>query len=352
MLSASRKSVASRVASTPEHKRMHSSRSSSAPNSSLTPLPFFPRFFVFMALIVFGLGIWCRQSQAQTSAPPTNDSTASDSSTSKEQTQKASQYPRGKKLILKDGSYQMIREYQISGDRVRFYSVDSGQWEEIPSSLIDWDATKKIEAQEKARDESLVSTEKKREDERSVPLLDIDSSVEAAPGVFLPSSTGLFAFDGKAIQELKPVDMTSKLDKKREVERVFVPIPIVPTRHNINLDGTRAKLRIKMAEPEFYVRTIDGTEPPVELIHAKIRKDERELEKVDQLMGEELTSGDTVSMERWVVAPGLYRYTLSQPLNPGEYALVEIRKESGATNFYIWDFGVDANGGAQMPHLK
>src|SRR5271154_4349261 len=42
-----------------------------------------------------------------------------------------------KKLVLKDGSYQLVREYQINGDRVRYWDIDSSQWQEIPADLVD-----------------------------------------------------------------------------------------------------------------------------------------------------------------------------------------------------------------------
>src|ERR1700685_4168817 len=51
--------------------------------------------------------------------------------------------PRGQKLILKDGTFQLVREYQVDGDRVRYYSLDSSQWEAMPADMVDWDATKK-----------------------------------------------------------------------------------------------------------------------------------------------------------------------------------------------------------------
>jgi hypothetical protein len=47
----------------------------------------------------------------------------------------------------------------------------------------------------------------------------------------------------------------------------------------------------------------------------------------------------TISVERWEVAPSVYRFTLSQPLPPGEYALAEILE--GGMNLYVWDFGVE-----------
>ena len=50
------------------------------------------------------------------------------------------------RLILKDGTYQMVREYQMVGDRVRYMSLErGGDWEELPDDLVDWDATRKWE---------------------------------------------------------------------------------------------------------------------------------------------------------------------------------------------------------------
>jgi hypothetical protein len=57
------------------------------------------------------------------------------------------------------------------------------------------------------------------------------------------------------------------------------------------------------------------------------------------------TKRDTISIERWEIAPTVFRFTLSQPLPPGEYALAEILPDG--MNLYVWDFGVDAAAGAK-----
>src|SRR4051812_32541588 len=50
-----------------------------------------------------------------------------------------------KRLVLKDGTYQSVREYTVKGDRVRYFSSERFEWEDMPTDLIDWPATKKFE---------------------------------------------------------------------------------------------------------------------------------------------------------------------------------------------------------------
>src|SRR5271155_1186062 len=56
------------------------------------------------------------------------------------------------KLYLKDGGYHLVREFQVQSDRVRYYSVERSQWEEIPLDLVD---LKRTQTEAAARNEKL-----------------------------------------------------------------------------------------------------------------------------------------------------------------------------------------------------
>jgi hypothetical protein len=249
--------------------------------------------------------------------------------------------PRGKKLILKDGSVQLVREYQVMDDRVRFYNTERSQWEEMPAALVDWDATKQSEADQKKNDAALLSSVHKQEQARRVMPLDVDASLEAAPGVFIPPGEGLFVYDGKSVLRLAQAQAENKLDKAKVVEQVLVPVPVVPSRRNLTIPRPHAEVRVHNEQPEFYMRTADGREPNMLLIRTKVRGDSRLIENVDTYL-QVITKmkRNEVTAERWQIANGVYRFTLSQSLEPGEYVFTEIVKGEG-TNLYVWDFGVD-----------
>jgi hypothetical protein len=59
---------------------------------------------------------------------------------------------------------------------------------------------------------------------------------------------------------------------------------------------------------------------------------------------------EVVSIQRWEVAPTVYRFTLSESLPPGEYALAEILPDG--MNMFVWDFGVEAAAGVNSAPSK
>ncbi|HUN61175.1 MAG TPA: hypothetical protein VMU53_04250, partial [Candidatus Sulfotelmatobacter sp.] len=66
----------------------------------------------------------------------------------------------------------------------------------------------------------------------------------------------------------------------------------------------------------------------------------RELASIKTLFGEKIDeNADEVAIQRWEVAPNVYRFTLGEQLTPGEYVLAEVLPDG--LNYFVWDFGVD-----------
>lgn len=249
--------------------------------------------------------------------------------------------PRGKKLVMKDGTFQIASSYQIDGDRVRYFSVERSEWEEIPSSLVDWPATKQAEADAAKTDAALTNKLKASEAMAMKASVDVDASYQVVPGVFLPPGEGFFILDGRAVSLLKQSPASAKLSKGHLVEQIVVPIPVIGSRASVDLPGQHAGFRVTNPTPEFYFRTSDLGEPQIELLAARVEHDKRHIENIDTYLGDQNHKGKTVSMQEWKVADGLYRFTLGQPLTAGEYALAQFSPKEGI-NLLLWDFGVDA----------
>ncbi len=275
--------------------------------------------------------------------PKSPEQTGQQNNNNKEQQQVVSiPLPKGKKLFLKDGSFQVVREYERKSDRVRYYSVERSAWEEIPAELVDWEATRKAEADEVRRQQEIVERIRATQAAERTADLDVDASIEVVPGVFLPGGEGLFVVEGRAISPLTQVPANAKLDKGRLLEQVLVPIPVIPSRFKVQVSGKHAALRLTSPQPEFYMRTADAREPEMELIRAEVKGNARQIESVSRhITGQQTSKRKAITIQRWRVAKGVYRFTLSQPLAPGEYALAEILPEG--MNLNVWDFGVDAS---------
>ena len=271
--------------------------------------------------------------------------------------------PRGKKLVLKDGGFQLVRDYQRIGERVRYLSAERGEWEEIPAAMVDWGATAQAAAAEQAEEDALAKKLHAQEQaQRIETVMDVDASLQVAPGVFLPPGEGMFLIDGKSVRPLDQVGSQVKTDKKQYLKQVLSPIPIVPSKRNVEVPGTRAGVRVTSGQAEFYLREAppdpDRTTPivkssrpgesgpEVELVRAMVKGNKRQLESIKSLFGEQVEENrNTISIQRWEIAPTVFRFTLSEPLPPGEYALAEILPDG--MNLYVWDFGVDPATGAK-----
>jgi hypothetical protein len=252
--------------------------------------------------------------------------------------------PKGKKLILTDGTFQLAREYAVEGDRVRYWSVERSQWEEIPTNLVDWDATHKAEAEQASRDAELKAKIRASEMAQRTKDIDVDRSLEIKPGLFLPDGVGFYALDrNKLIREMKQSEAVVKTSTGREVEKILSGVSLIPGKKTMEIPGEHAAMRLATAEPEFFMRPADSREPRFRLLRAQIKGGHRLIDSISiRFTGEEKHNSTDIEIQTWTPATGVFRYTVDQRLEPGEYAFVEMTADG--INGYVWDFAIEAPG--------
>jgi len=244
------------------------------------------------------------------------------------------------KLYMKDGSFQMVSSYEVQGDRVRYFSVERSEWEEVPTSLVDLAATQR--AQEEAKAAAKKHVEEAREIEQERFYKPPETGMEVAPGLHLPGDDGIFTVDGHRVVRLVQSTSAPVTDKRRAAMVLAVPLPVVKTRSLVVLEGAKATIRLNDPLPVFYVQSADGLGAKLELVRLKPGKETRVVEDVETSRGksrkatEERTS---VPLERKQVAPNIYTLKPLQPLEAGEYALGELVGEK--LNLDVWDFGYE-----------
>lgn len=252
--------------------------------------------------------------------------------------------PKGKKLILMDGTFQLAREYTVEGDRVHYWSVERSQWEEIPASLVDWDATHKAEAEQASHDAELKAKIHASDVARLTKDIDVDRSLEIKPGLFLPDAIGFYALDrDKVIRQMKQSNAVVKRSTGREVEKILSGVPMIPSKATMEIPGEHAAMRFTTAEPEFFMRPADSREPRFRLLHAQVKGGHRVIDEIKiYFPGEEGHKSTDIEFQTWVPATGVFRYTVDERLDPGEYVFVEMTADG--INGYVWDFGIDEPG--------
>ena len=125
-------------------------------------------------------------------------------------------------------------------DRVRYYSTERGEWEEIPLEMVDLDRTKG----ELAERQSEVAADAKAEaEERAAEKL---AKKQVAS---IPTQAGAYYIRGEAIEPMKQAESKIVNNKTRSVLRVLSPIPTVPGKSTVELDGEHAPLRLTDVRP-------------------------------------------------------------------------------------------------------
>lgn len=240
------------------------------------------------------------------------------------------------RLYLTDGSFHMVREYKVESDRVRYYSIERADWEELPLDLVD---LKKTEAERGRRAE---------DEKRRARMDDEEEKFEravAAEIAKIPQDPGVyFVHEGKLVTvPLAEIKVVS--DKKRSILKVLTPIPIVAGKARFELDKEHAATVAPGALPNFYFRLAESQR--FGIVRMKPLKGARQLAiwQMEPVTKQVFFEMDLLEVFRQQLRGDLYKFWPQKELAPGEYAVVQYTEGEGYMQ--AWDFRVEAAGGAR-----
>lgn len=257
----------------------------------------------------------------------------------------------GKRLILKDGTWQGITQYEVRGDRARYFSSQRGEWEEVPTQLVDWKATEEWNAGLNQTSPELRQFDAEEEVEAE------GSGPSVAPGLKLPIMCGVFVLDTfsdrPSLEELTQNGSALKSNLRSAVNRRASII------QQFELNGPHAHVQAHVPVPQIFVNI--EKEPNAHptafkdrfrILRLEPKKDSRVLGRVKvSVLGEQNQSLQFVPARVESFSEGWLKVTPLGTLDSGEYALVEMLGQN-EFNSYVWDFGVDANAPANSTSGK
>ena len=235
------------------------------------------------------------------------------------------------KLYLKDGSYHVVREYQVQSSRVHFYSVERSQWEDIPLDLVDLKRTEAEVAERQAQSEK--DSQAVAEEEK----VERDLARETSR---IPQDPGVYWLEGNQARVIKVAESTVHTNKGRSILKALSPIPMVPGKGTLELSGAHSPNVFTNPEQELYIQLSETERFGIARLTSKgaVRIVENlTFMPVTKEVVEEPTMVETFQKQ---LADGLYKIWPKQPFEPGEYAVIEYSE--GKLNIQTWDFAIQA----------
>jgi hypothetical protein len=125
-------------------------------------------------------------------------------------------------------------------------------------------------------------------------------------------------------------------NKRRSVLKAISPVPLVPGKATLELDGAHSQQGTANRSPEFYIRLSD--EERFGILRMGEHKGNRVVEKltIQPVVNETTQEPDLVEAFRQQVADGLFKIWPQKPLEPGEYAVVQYSMDK--VDMQVWDF--------------
>jgi hypothetical protein len=234
------------------------------------------------------------------------------------------------KLYLKDGGFQIVREYQVEGDRVRYYSVERSDWEEMPAELVD---LKRTDAEAAARKEDLDRHDKEISEE-NLAAAELRKEIRQ-----IPRDPGVYTIENDKLRIFKLADASVHDNKRRTVLKYLSPVPMVAGKSTLETPNEHSENVVTEERPEFYLQlSLEDSFAIVKLTPQKgFRIVERiTVEPVVNIMEEERDVVPTFTKQ--LTESGLYKIWPQDDLPKGEYAVIEYNE--GKVDARIWDFRV------------
>jgi len=236
------------------------------------------------------------------------------------------------KLYLKDGGYHMTREYHREGDRVRYFSTERGEWEEIPFELVDLDKTeseRKRKAQAEAEESHAMDEEEKAERALRKEIASI------------PMEPGAYFMRGKTVDKLALAEYQVITDKKRQALKILSPVPLVPGKAVVVIKGDRAKFTVGDERPEFYFRR-DKQERFTIVKVTPTKKNTRIVESLSiaPVVNQTSELRKEIPVFQQDMGNGLFKVWPEKALEAGEYAMVQFgsNDDPSEIDLLVWDF--------------
>jgi hypothetical protein len=235
------------------------------------------------------------------------------------------------KLYLKDGGYQLVREYKVEGDRVKFYSVERGDWEEIPVDLVD---LKRTDSETEARKAELDKKTKEMSEEEEAAR---ETRREIQK---IPTDPGVYRLEDGQLRIFKEAEPIIRDEKGKNILKLLSPLPVFPSRSTLEIGGLHSPNIIREDRPEFYFQLAKSESFGIARLSA--HKDARVVERIGvlQITKESTEVRDLVEVfTKQLSDNGLYKIWPQAPLEKGEYAIIEYTEEK--FNARVWDFRIE-----------
>jgi hypothetical protein len=245
------------------------------------------------------------------------------------------------RLYLKDGTFQIVHEYQVLEDRVQYRSAERNAWEEIPVELVDLDRTKK----EVAEQEAELAKEAKEDAEEDNAIREQKREAASVPG-----DSGTYYVHDATLEPLKQADVTLVTDKGRSILRglstiagvlfghAYPPVPLTSGKSTAEVEGSAATFRVSEDRPQFYLRLTGSDGLAIVKLTPKGNARVVETIMIAGVTNELEEKREAVPTFTREVGELLFKIWPEQALPPGEYAVVEF--QAGQGTLQVWDFGV------------